>query len=172
VPFDPQPTLVGSLVTVRPLRADDFDDLYAAGADPDVWAQHPETERWHKGAFRAYFDDHLASGGALAVLDRADGTVIGASRYANLDEQHREVEIGWTFLARRYWGGPHNADLKRLMLSHAFRSVDTVVFLVGAENHRSRRAVEKLGAREAGTRRGLVLYGLTEAEYRHAAGRP
>src|SRR5262245_50634503 len=113
--FDRQPTLTGTLLAVRPLRPDDFGELHAAGGDPVVWEQHPEPGRWREHAFRAYFDDHLASGGALVVLDRADGAAIGVSRYANLDEVRSEVEIGWTFLASRYWGGSYNADLKRLM---------------------------------------------------------
>lgn len=153
-----QPTLEGELVVVRPLHADDLGRLYAVAADPLLWEQHPDRERWREDGFRAYFDDHLASGGALAVVDRATGTLIGASRYDNYDSEASEVEIGWTFLARPYWGGAYNADLKRVMLAHAFQSVVTVVFLVGAHNLRSRRAVEKLGAVESGVRRGMVLY--------------
>ena len=148
------------LVMVRPLNVDDFDQLYAAAADPLLWEQHPETERWREDVFRAYFDDHLASDGALAVADRATGQLIGASRYDNYDPEGSEVEIGWTLLARQYWGGTYNADLKRLMLKHAFQSVERVVFLIGASNLRSRQAVEKLGAIESGTRRGMVLYAL------------
>ena len=153
-----QPTLAGELVAVRPLHADDFDELYAAAADPLLWEQHPDRERWRESVFRAYFDDHLASGGALAVTDRATGALIGATRYDNHDPGSSEVEIGWTFLARPYWGGAYNADLKRVMLEHAFQSVETVVFLIAADNLRSRRAVEKLGAIESGGRRGMVLY--------------
>ena len=155
-----QPTLEGELVVARPLRADDFDQLFAAAADPLLWKQHPERERWREDVFRAYFDDHLASGGALAVVDRATGDLIGATRYDNHDPEASEVEIGWTFLARPYWGGVYNADLKRVMVEHAFRSVETVVFLIDAQNLRSRRAVEKLGAAECGARRGMVLYAL------------
>src|SRR3954452_25385777 len=138
-----QPILQGELVVVRPLVAKDFEQLYAVAADPLLWGQHPEPERWREDVFRAYFDDHLASGGALAVVERATGTLIGATRYDNYEPEASEVEIGWTFLARPYWGGVYNADLKRVMLEHAFQSVETVVFLVGARNLRSRRAVEK-----------------------------
>jgi N-acetyltransferase len=153
-----QPILEGELVVARPLLAEDFDQLYAVAADPLIWEQHPDRERWREDVFRAYFDDHLASGGALALVDRARDTLIGVSRYDNYDPEASEVEIGWTFLARPYWGGAYNADLKRVMLGHAFQSVATVVFLVGARNLRSRRAVEKLGAVESGKRRGKMLY--------------
>jgi N-acetyltransferase len=164
VPFDRQPTLDGELVAVRPLRQDDFEALHTAAADPLIWEQHPEPGRWRDDEFRTYFDGHLASDGAVAVVEHASGAIIGASRYDNFDEVS-EVEIGWTFLARPYWGGRHNADLKRVMLDHAFGSVDTVVFLVGNQNLRSRRAVEKLGAVVKGTRRGLVLYELTKEAF-------
>lgn len=156
--MDRQPTLVGELVAVRPLRIDDFDLLYAVAADPLLWEQHPDRERWREDVFRAYFDDHLASGGALAVIERESGDLIGATRYDNYDPEASEVEIGWTFLGRSYWGGIYNSDLKRVMLDHAFQSVETVVFLVDAHNARSRRAVEKIGATESGERRGMVLY--------------
>ena len=145
---------------VRPLRAGDFDELYLVAADPLLWEQHPETERWREDVFRAYFADHLASGGAFAIVERASGKLIGATRYDNHDPEASEVEIGWTFLARPFWGGIHNADVKRVMLEHAFQSVGTVVFLVDANNLRSRRAVEKIGAVECGTRRGMVLYAI------------
>jgi RimJ/RimL family protein N-acetyltransferase len=155
-----QPTLEGELVVVRPLHGDDFGQLHAVAADPLLWEQHPERQRWREDVFRAYFDDHLVSGGALAVVDRATCSLIGVSRYDNYDPEMSEVEIGWTFLARPYWGGAYNADLKHVMLAHAFRSVETVVFLVGMRNLRSRRAVEKLGAIESGVRRGMVLYAI------------
>jgi RimJ/RimL family protein N-acetyltransferase len=152
---------VGELVEARPLVEDDFAELHAAAADPLLWKQHPDKDRWREDVFRAYFDDHLRSGGALAIIERASGALIGATRYENLDPDRSEVEIGWTFLARPYWGGAYNADLKRLMLGHAFQSVHTVVFLVGEDNLRSRRAVEKLGAVENGRRRDMVLYELS-----------
>jgi N-acetyltransferase len=160
VEFDGQPHLSGDLVAVRPLRATDFPALYAVASDPLIWAQHPVSDRYREDVFRDFFVDHLASGGAVLVLDRRTGEVIGTSRFHGHDPARDEVEIGWTFLARPYWGGTYNADLKRIMLEHAFQSVDTVVFLVGEHNVRSRRAVEKLGAIEAGTRRGMVLYEL------------
>jgi N-acetyltransferase len=155
-----QPILVGELVEARPLRPDDFDELYEAAADPLLWEQHPEQDRWRREVFCAYFRDHLGSEGALAIVDRATGALIGTTRYDNLDVEQNEIEIGWTFLARPYWGGAYNADLKRIMLDHAFQAVDTVVFLVGDGNLRSRRAVERLGAVETGRRRGQVLYEL------------
>lgn len=158
--FDAQPHLLGERLEVRPLAADDFAALCEVASDPLLWEQHPERDRWREHVFRRFFDAQLGSGGGLAVVDRADGRVIGTSRYHDYDPVASEVEIGWTFLARRHWGGETNGELKRLMLDHAFRFVDRVVFLVHPTNLRSRRAVEKLGAVEAGIRRTGVLYEL------------
>ena len=164
--FDPQPVLKGTLLELRPLRADDFDALYAAAADPLIWAQHPQRDRHELEVFRTYFAEQLASGGALLVLDLKSGETIGVSRYHGYDQERSEVEIGWTFLARRYWGGVYNRELKNLMLGHAFRFVDNVVFVIGPQNLRSRRSVEKLGAVEIGSRPdGNVVYRLRKLEH-------
>jgi RimJ/RimL family protein N-acetyltransferase len=145
--FELQPTLTGRRIELRPLVPGDFDALHVAAGDPLIWEQHPESDRWTPPVFRRYFEGAIASGGAFAIVDRASGRIIGSSRYCNLDRAGREVEIGWTFLERAYWGGAVNGELKSLMIEHAFRFVDRVVFVVGERNRRSRRALEKIGAR-------------------------
>ena len=152
VPFELQPTLTGELLELRPLRPDDWDALFAAASDRMIWEQHPERDRYTPDVFRRYFDGALESGGAFAVVDRQSGRIIGSSRYHGYDEAAGEIEIGWTFLARAYWGGACNREMKALMLAHAFRFVKRVVFLVGPENVRSQRAMEKIGGVRAGTR--------------------
>ena len=151
--FDLQPHLTGSLVELKPLHEEDFQDLYAVAADPLIWKQHPNSDRYREEVFRVFFREAMESGGALIVIDRKDGGVMGSSRYYGYDEGKREVEIGWTFLARKYWGGTYNREMKQLMLRHAFRFVDSVIFLVGPHNIRSQRAVEKIGAVRVGSRR-------------------
>jgi RimJ/RimL family protein N-acetyltransferase len=121
--FELQPTLSGNLVVLRPLRPDDWADLFAVASDPLVWELHPNNDRYQEDVFREFFRGTLESGGALAVLDAKDGRIIGSSRYAFYDEAGSEIEVGWTFLARRYWGGVYNGEMKRLMLDHAFRFV-------------------------------------------------
>jgi N-acetyltransferase len=150
--FDPQPVLKGALLELRPLRAEDFDRLYAVAADPLIWEQHPAKDRHREDVFRDFFAGQLASGGALVVIDARTGEVVGSSRFHGYDDKRGEVEIGWTFLARSHWGGTYNRELKDLMLCHAFRFVQNVVFLVDPENIRSRRAMEKIGAVPIGSR--------------------
>src|SRR5262245_22166766 len=148
--FDLQPTLTGELLELRPLGSGDFDALYAVASDPDIWEQHPVRDRYKEDVFKSFFREALESGGAFVVIDRENGRIIGSSRYYGYDAVRREIEIGWTFLARRYWGGIYNRELKKLMLRHAFRFVDRVIFLVGPQNFRSQRAMEKIGGVRAG----------------------
>lgn len=145
MPFNYQPTLKGKLVEVRPLRADDHADLYAVASDPLIWEQHPDKTRHQEAGFAAFFRESLASGGALLVTDSAIQRAIGSSRFLGDVEDNSEVEIGWTFLARSHWGGAYNGELKQLMMCHAFRFVDSVVFFVSPENIRSQQAVSKIG---------------------------
>ena len=142
---DRQPTLEGERVLLRPSTPDDWDALYAVASDPLVWAVHPAHDRWQRDVFRAYFDGGIASGGALTIVDRATGAVIGSSRYDNWRPDADEIEIGWTYLSRACWGGAYNAEIKRLMLDHIHARVGTVVFTVGEGNVRSRRAMAKIG---------------------------
>ena len=116
--------------------------------------------------FREFFLESLESGGALIALDRSNGRVIGSSRFHGYDEAASEIEIGWTFLARSHWGGTYNKQMKQLMLRHAFRYVNSVIFLVSPENLRSQKAVEKIGGIRGGSRpdgsgRESFLYRLT-----------
>ena len=172
--FNPQPTLTGELLELRPLRAGDFDALYAVACDPMVWEQHPNRDRWQPDVFGDFFQMALKSGGALVARDRASGKVIGSSRYHGFtDGADSEVEIGWTFLARAYWGGRYNAEMKRLMLEHAFKSFHSVVLVIGVSNMRSQKAAEKIGAVRIANRVGAdgvekVVYQMKAPDAREA----
>ena len=143
--FDLQPTLLGPRVTIRPIALIDWQEMFAAASDPDIWALHPARDRYTEPVFRAYFDGALASGSGFAFVERESGKIIGSSRYHAYNPAESEIEIGWTFLTRAYWGGSFNREVKRLMLAHAFKFVDTVAFWVGDMNWRSQAAMEKIG---------------------------
>lgn len=140
-----QPTLTGETVIVRPLMAQDWDEMFKAASDPLIWETHPVRDRYTEPVFRQFFDVGLASKSAFAFIDRASGAIIGSSRYYGYDPELSEIEIGWTFIKRSHWGGGTNREVKRLMLHHAFTFVETVVFWVGESNWRSQRAMEKIG---------------------------
>lgn len=158
------------MVELRPLTSADFDALFAAASDPLIWEQHPESDRYTRAVFQRYFDGAIESKGAFAVIERKSGRIIGSSRYWNLDPQQSEIEIGWTFLERAYWGGAYNREMKSLMIDHALQYVERVVFIAGENNLRSQKALEKIGAKflkkmdtlqPDGTMRPSVVYAIT-----------
>jgi RimJ/RimL family protein N-acetyltransferase len=155
---DFQPVLQGDLVRLRPIEAGDWPEMFAVASDPLIWEFHPEQDLYKEENFRLFFDGAVESGMGLTILDRANGEIIGSSRYHGLDETQSEVEIGWVFLARRCWGGAYNRETMRLMLDHAFQYVDTVVFWVCEWNWRSQKALTKIGA--------VVRSGMHDRAYR------
>jgi len=162
--FELQPArLQGELLELRPLAPADFDALYAAASDPLIWEQHPEPDRHQRDVFEKFFASAIESRGALVVIERATGDIIGSSRYTRLDLELSQVEVGWTFLARRFWGGAYNRELKTLMLDHAFRFVERVMFTVGENNLRSQKALGKIGARLVGAEERIGLDGKLRA---------
>ncbi len=174
MPFELQPTLKGELLELRPLRPEDFHDLYAVASDPLIWEQHPSNDRYQESVFTEFFQDALDSGGALIAVDRQDGRVIGSSRFHGYDEAISEIEIGWTFLARSYWGGVYNREMKKLMLQHAFQFVGSVIFLIGPSNLRSQKAMERIGGVRDGSRldssgRNSLLYRIRASSWSSSA---
>ncbi|MFL6589044.1 MAG: GNAT family N-acetyltransferase [Chthoniobacterales bacterium] len=145
MPFDLQPNLEGERLRLRPLHSDDWEALFAVASDPLIWEQHPAPDRYQEKIFREFFREAMESGGAFVVIDRKDGRIVGSSRFLGFDEKASEIEIGFTFLARAYWGGIYNREMKDLMLRHAFKFVRHVVFTVGQKNFRSQKAMEKIG---------------------------
>lgn len=145
--FDLQPHLPGDLLELRPLGPGDRLPLWEVARDPLLWAQHPDKTRSEPEGFARFFDAALASQSAFAVIERASGQVVGSTRFYDWEPARGEIAIGYTFLARRLWGGEANREMKRLLLDHAFGAAARVWFHVAAMNLRSRRAMEKLGAR-------------------------
>lgn len=152
---------------MRPLKEEDYDALFKVASDPLLWEQHPANDRYKEDVFKKLFQQSLQSGGCLIAVENATNEVIGSSRYNGLNERESEIEIGWSFLARRCWGGIYNKEMKKLMLEHAFKFVKTVVFLIGEDNMRSRKAIEKIGGIKSGTRKDSsgnesLIYKLTK----------
>src|SRR6266576_6213359 len=150
--FDLQPNLKSELIELRPLAPEDWDDLFSVASDPLIWEQHPESDRYKEDVFKIFFREALECGGAFVIIDKNTQEIIGSTRFYGYDPEKSEIEIGWTFLARNYWGGRYNRELKQLMLAHAFKFVENVVLLVGQRNIRSQKATEKIG----GIKDGLV----------------
>lgn len=155
--FDLQPTLEEGIIILRPLKEEDFEDLYAVACDPLIWEQHPSNDRYRRDVFELFFKDGMASGGAFAVIDKKTGQLIGSTRFHRVKEAENAIEIGWTFLARKYWGGHYNQAMKRLLMEYAFQFVDDILFYIGQGNFRSQKAIEKIGGKRISELNGVAL---------------
>ncbi|MFN4085271.1 MAG: GNAT family N-acetyltransferase [Spirosomataceae bacterium] len=145
-----QPTLVSPRTLLTPLLPSDQERLYAVANDPLIWEQHPNPDRWQKPVFQLFFEGALQSQGAFLLLNRKTGEVMGTSRFYGYDPPSSLVFIGYTFLARKFWGTGINSEIKKVMLDYAFESVSQVHFQIGANNLRSQIAIERLGAIKIG----------------------
>jgi RimJ/RimL family protein N-acetyltransferase len=149
--FDLQPGNIGNkVVFLRPLSINDFELLFEVASDLKIWEQHPTKDRYKREVFLNFFKGAIDSGGAFIIFDANSHEAIGSSRFYNYNESEKSVLIGYTFLAKKYWGTQTNSALKKLMLDYAFQYVEKVIFHVGKVNMRSLKAMEKLGANRVG----------------------
>jgi RimJ/RimL family protein N-acetyltransferase len=155
--------LEGELVVLEPLEEAHADGLWEAAQAPEIW-------EWlaHVGSSREYFDRwmdiSLAAAregreGVFATRRRADGRLVGSSRYLNVRPADRVVEIGWTWLNPSAWRSGVNVEAKLLMLRHAFESLGCVrvELKTDARNERSRAAMEALPAQFEGILRNHMI---------------
>ncbi len=141
-----QKHITNEWVTLIPLRESDFEQLYNVASDPLIWEQHPNRSRYKKEVFEIFFKGAMESGGAFLITNTQTGEPIGSSRFCNYNEATKSIEIGYTFYSRDCWGKPYNNSCKKLMINYAFQFIDTINFYIGANNIRSQKAIEKLGA--------------------------
>jgi RimJ/RimL family protein N-acetyltransferase len=141
--------LQDNLVRLQPLAEQDFDQLFQLASDPLIWQQHPSSNRYQEPVFREFFAGALASKAAFLIIEQASGQVIGCTRFYD-HKENESIAIGFTFLARPYWGGRYNAAVKTLMLNYAFNHVPTVIFHIGSTNLRSQIATARFGAVKTG----------------------
>jgi len=142
-----QPELLeNELIKLVPLNENHFETLFEKASDPLIWEQHPIKDRYKKEVFKPFFDAGINSKGAFLILDRATNETIGTTRFYDYKPEESSIAIGFTFIARKFWGGNYNKSTKNLLIDYAFQNVNSIVFHVGADNIRSQKAVLKLGA--------------------------
>ncbi len=144
--FNIQPCLDGDDVSVRPLDINDYEKLFSVALDRLIWAGHPSKHRYLEKEFLEWFKSALDSNAALVVLDRPGKEIIGSTRFYFPPEKGMDLSIGFTFLARKHWGGATNFKVKSIMLNYAFTWYEAVWFHVAPSNIRSQKSVEKFGA--------------------------
>ena len=138
--------LENNLVKLTPLTENDFEKLYAVAADPLIWEQHPSKDRYKQEVFQLFFDGAVAGKSAFLIIDKVTGNTIGSTRFYDYKPENSSIAIGYTFLAKTFWGGRYNQACKKLLLDYAFQFVNKVYFHVGATNTRSQLAILKTGA--------------------------
>ena len=154
------------------MRSTDFDALYAVAKDPAIWAQHPESNRWQEAIFRRFFVAGLANPeGCFLITDKDTEQAVGSTRFYGFDHRERSIWLGYTFLARPYWGGGANAEIKQTQLAFLFDHVAAVYFEIGENNIRSQKALKKFGVEEIerseqGLKKGNLEFRLTLEAFR------
>ena len=188
--FDPRPVaLEGRHVRLEPLRMDHAADLYEALKEPDIWTwttgRGPEDVGWMESYVRQALDlqirgEHMP----WVTRRRSDGRIVGTTRYGAIDRANRSVEIGWTALTADARRTPANTEAKYLQLRHAFDDLGAIrVWLkTNVRNERSRRAIERIGAKldgiirnerisADGTVRDAAYYSIVDREWPQAKER-
>jgi len=155
-------TLEGAGVRMVPL-AQGHEDALLGILDPALTQWFPKPLKTREDV-RGYIAEALAwqrAGTALpfATIVRADGTLAGTTRFANIDRANRRAEIGWTLVARPHQRSAVNTEAKLLMLTHAFETWGCirVEFKTDSLNFQSRTALTRLGATEEGIFRNHVI---------------
>jgi RimJ/RimL family protein N-acetyltransferase len=164
--------LEGRLVRLEPLTMGHLNPLCGVGLVAELWRWTPAPVETVED-MRLYIEAALesnAAGSALpyATVDRATGTAVGSTRFANIDRANRRVEIGWTWVAPPWQRSFVNTEAKYLMLKHAFETLGCirVEFKTDSLNQRSRTALLRLGAKEEGTLRNHMI--TSTGRYRHS----
>lgn len=151
-------TLAGNFATLQPLSIEHHQAMVDAASDGELWklwyTSVPAPDRMQAEIDRRLGLQNAGSMLPFAVLD-AEGSVVGMTTYMNVDAVHRRVEIGSTWYARRVQRTALNTECKRMLMTHAFETLDCIAveYRTSFFNRRSRRAIERLGAKLDGVLR-------------------
>jgi RimJ/RimL family protein N-acetyltransferase len=177
------PQMEGRHVVIRALEISDIDRLWSAAGDPRIWtymtsgmADIGDMRRIVEAALKAA---ELGTEASFTIIERASGRIVGSTRYLDITPAHRNLEIGWTWLASDVWRTPINTECKLLLLTHAFESMGMlrVQLKTDARNERSQRAIERIGGVKEGVLRqhrilpdgyvrDTVMYSILDSEWR------
>jgi RimJ/RimL family protein N-acetyltransferase len=156
--------LEGRHVRLEPLQLSHADALTRVGCDPRIWEfsrtllqGREDVDRYIARAIEGR-DAHTAY--PFATIERTSGQPVGSTRFENMALDERRVEVGWSWLAPRWWRTPINTEAKYLMLRHAFDHWQCVrvEFKVLVANERSLTSIRRVGAHVEGTLRKRLPY--------------
>ncbi|HEV3097933.1 MAG TPA: GNAT family protein [Candidatus Dormibacteraeota bacterium] len=175
-------TLTGTHIRLEPMRPAHAAQLLEAGRAPEIWEWMParpisadSMDAWLAKAAQA---ESQGREYPFVVVRLSDSRVIGSTRYLDVQQDDRTVEIGWTWYAPEAWGGVVNPEAKYLLMRHAFEDWDAirVALKTDVNNLHSQAAIKKLGARYEGTLRNqrirldgsyrdTVIFSVIESEW-------
>lgn len=174
--------LADDKVSLVPITSEHIQEMRRLSSDSDIWTWYTEDlsdpdalETWMRACLKETLGKTKMT---YAVQLVATGEIIGATSYGNIDWDEKGIEIGWTWLGIKYIGSGINKHMKFLMLKHAFETMGTerLELRTDEENIRSRKAMEKIGAKHDGTlrnhrstqggrRRNTVVYSIIRSEW-------
>jgi RimJ/RimL family protein N-acetyltransferase len=164
-PFTQPVILKGRLIQLEPLSLEHVAGLAAVGLDPEIWQFMLYGEMKNEADIRRWVEDLLARQAAgsdlpFAVRMRASGEIAGATRYLNIDPDHRHVEVGGTWYGKHYQRTGVNTEAKYLLFRHAFETLGCIRVQIKTDsrNLRSQAAIVRIGAvREGVMRKHMIL---------------
>jgi N-acetyltransferase len=157
-------TLEGQHIRLEPLALAHLDALCAVGFDERIWRWNPRAPIRTCDDMQRYIASALqqqADGDSLpfATVEQASGRAIGSTRFADIDRDHRRVEIGYTWIAPAWQRTAVNTEAKYLMLRHAFETWGCVRVELKTDslNERSRNAILRIGCIQEGIFRNHMV---------------
>jgi RimJ/RimL family protein N-acetyltransferase len=156
-------TLSGQYVRLEPLAMSHFEQLWAIGQDAELWKWTPyqitTPDKMHAYIQAALDGQEIGTALPFVTIWQATHQIVGSTRFGNIDAGNRHVEIGWTWLDRRWQRTPVNTEAKFLMLQHAFEEWRClrVAFKADELDEQSQRAIERLGAQREGVSRHHMI---------------
>lgn len=165
--------LEGQKVTLHPLTPEHFNTLTQQAKDARIWEYYGRNGA-DDTVIRHFLQEALdlkqkGQHYPFVILNKDTGEIIGTTRYGDINEAHKTLEIGWTWYIPAVWGKGYNEECKLLMLSYAFETLgaNRVQLKTAHFNKRSQRAIERIGATYEGTLRNHMING--DGSPRHTA---
>ncbi|CAN5634787.1 GNAT family protein [soil metagenome] len=155
--------LEGEKVLLLPMTEEHFEEIINSSQDEIIWTYMPvkgtNRERLLSILTEAITKRDTNEQYPFVVIEKATGKIIGSTRLLQLNKEHRNLEIGYTWYLPQYWSKGYNEECKLLLLTYCFEELKTirVQLIAWDKNLRSRKAIERIGAKLEGIKRNVVI---------------
>ncbi|GAA5220109.1 GNAT family N-acetyltransferase [Membranihabitans marinus] len=151
--------LSGKHVQLIPLELAHSEELINAASDGLLWnlwyTSVPSPDKMEAYIEEALRQKSMNRAYPMVVVEKSSDEIIGCTRFCNAEQSHRRLEIGYTWYAEQFQRTIVNTECKFLLLQYAFEYLDCIAveFRTHWHNRDSRRAIERLGAKQDGVLR-------------------